>query len=74
MNIGAIAVAIASSVSPLGRRRLVRLRRASALFFVFLVIATMAYLALVEISKIIFYRFRCCAPPTTGSKSMASAR
>jgi Mg2+-importing ATPase len=57
MNIGAIAVAIALPFLPWGVGAWFGFEAPPPLFFVFLAIATIAYLALVEISKIIFYRF-----------------
>ena len=57
MNIGAIAVAIAFPFLPWGVGAWFGFAAPPPLFFVFLAIATIAYLALVEISKIIFYRF-----------------
>src|SRR5271168_3906403 len=55
MNIAAIAVAIVLPFVPWGVW--FGFVAPPPLFFVFLVVATLAYLALVEISKIAFYRF-----------------
>jgi Mg2+-importing ATPase len=55
MNIGAIAIAIVLPFVPWGVW--FGFVAPPPLFFVFLVVATLAYLALVEISKIVFYRF-----------------
>jgi Mg2+-importing ATPase len=56
MNIGAIAVAIALPFLPWGVGAWFGFAAPPPLFFVFLAVATVAYLALVEISKAIFYR------------------
>ncbi len=55
MTTGAIAVAIVLPLVPCGVW--FGFVAPPPLFFVFLVVATLAYLALVEISKIAFYRF-----------------
>ena len=55
MNIGAIAVAIVLPFLPWGAW--FGFVAPPPLFFVFLLIATLAYLGLVEISKVVFYRF-----------------
>jgi Mg2+-importing ATPase len=54
MALGAVAVAIALLFTPVGRW--FGLVAPPPLFFVYLIAATAAYLALVEITKIIFYR------------------
>jgi len=63
MNIGAIAGAIVLPFLPLGDW--FGFVAPPPLFFVFLLMATLAYLGLVEISKIVFYR--CLLRPKTGS-------
>jgi Mg2+-importing ATPase len=55
MNIGAIAIAIALPFLPWGAW--FGFVAPPPLFFLFLLIATLAYLGLVEISKVVFYRF-----------------
>src|SRR5271154_3645209 len=55
MNIGAIAIAIVLPFVPLGVW--FGFVAPPLLFFAFLVVTTLAYLGLVEISKIVFYRF-----------------
>jgi Mg2+-importing ATPase len=57
MNLGAIAAAIALPFLPWGFGAWFGFVAPPPLFFVFLVIATVAYLALVEISKFMFYRW-----------------
>ena len=55
MALGAVAVAIALPLLPLGRW--FGFVAPSPLFFAYLVGATAAYLGLVEVTKRIFYRF-----------------
>ena len=56
MNIGAIAAAIALPFLPWGVGAWFGFAAPPPLFFLFLAVATIAYLALVEIAKAIFYR------------------
>ena len=55
MNLGAVALAIVLPLVPWGRW--FGFVAPPPLFFVFLVVATTAYLGLVEITKVVFYRF-----------------
>ena len=55
MNLGAVALAIGLPLAPWGRW--FGFVAPPPLFFVFLVGATLAYLGLVEITKVLFYRF-----------------
>jgi P-type Mg2+ transporter len=55
MNLGAVALAIVLPLVPLGRW--FGFVAPPPLFFVFLVAATTAYLGLVEVTKVLFYRF-----------------
>jgi Mg2+-importing ATPase len=59
MALGVITVAIALPLLPVGRW--FGLVVPPPLFFVFLMGATLAYLAIVEITKLIFYRDRMIA-------------
>jgi Mg2+-importing ATPase len=56
MNMGAIAAAIALPFLPWGVGAWFGFAAPPPLFFLFLAVATIAYLALVEIAKAIFYR------------------
>ena len=64
MNIGAIAVAIVLPFLPWGVGAWFGFVAPPPMFFVFLVIATLAYLGLVEISKLLFYRFTSGTRPS----------
>ena len=55
MNLGAVALAIALACLPIGRW--FGFVAPPPLFFVFLVGATLAYLGLVEVTKVFFFRF-----------------
>ena len=55
MTLGAVAVAIVLPLVPWGRW--FGFVAPPPLFFVFLVGATTAYLGLVEVTKVVFYRF-----------------
>ena len=61
MAVGAVAAAIALPLLPLGRW--FGFIPPPPMFFVFLIAATAAYLALVEIAKGLFYRFAVAPPP-----------
>ena len=55
MNVGAVALAIVLPLVPWGRW--FGFVVPPPLFFVFLVAATTAYLGLVEVTKVLFYRY-----------------
>jgi Mg2+-importing ATPase len=64
MNIAAVAVAIGLPFLPWGVGVWFGFVAPPPSFFVFLVIATLAYLGLVEISKLLFYRFTSGTRPS----------
>jgi Mg2+-importing ATPase len=55
MNVAAVTIAIVLPFLPLGAW--LGFVAPPPLFFVFLLMATLAYLGLVELSKVVFYRF-----------------
>jgi Mg2+-importing ATPase len=63
MNIGAIALAIGLPFVPWGKW--FGFIAPPPLFFLFLVVATLAYVGLVEVSKVLFYRFTGTPQPVT---------